>query len=110
MENWLGLVGIVIGAFAGSLSGVWGISLWLNAKFLDIRTLIYSESKLTRDELTRKMEYHEKHDDARFDQISNELWAIKLRNAARDGLNVQPVYRRAKYSKRQPLNDQQEGQ
>lgn len=88
MQEWYSLAGLLISAFAGSIGGVWAMS----SKFSDMRALIYSEGKLTRDELTRKIEYHERHDDSRFDHVNNELMAIKLRNAARDGLPVSPVY------------------
>lgn len=37
------------------------------------------------DRLTEKLEYHEKHDDIRFENLSNRIWGIELRNAARDG-------------------------
>lgn len=40
----------------------------------------------TKKILLEKIEYHERHDDQRFAAISNDLWTLKLHNAARYGL------------------------
>ena len=92
--------------FIGSMGGVWTLALWLSGKFTDVRSQIYAEALKTRSELLEKIEYHEKHDDTRFNQVINEIWSIKIRNAARDGLPVKPVYN--KPFKNPPLDQNNE--
>lgn len=54
------------------------------------------------EKILEKLEYHEKHDDQRFNQITseiqnrstsfmNDIWAIKLRNAAIDARKEQKL-------------------
>jgi len=92
-QDWATLITILLSSFLGGLGFVWYISWWLSGKFSEVKGAVYSESYKTRADLTSKLEYHEKHDDARFDQIVNEIWAVKIRNAARDGLPIAPVYK-----------------
>lgn len=47
---------------------------------------IFSKLETTRDQILDKLEYHERHDDQRFAQISNDLWMLRLRQAAKDGV------------------------
>ena len=61
------------------------MSWWLNGQFSSLRRLVFEKTEQIKDALITKLEYHEKHDDARFQGISNDLWDIRVRNAARDG-------------------------
>jgi hypothetical protein len=79
LYSFLTIVGSVI-VFVGSMT--W----WLALQFSSLRTLVYSQIKEVRDTIIAKLEYHEKHDDKRFDNIRNDIWDIRVRNAARDGL------------------------
>ena len=72
-------LGIILGA-------VWGHSLWLSKQFNSLRDLIYSKVGDLENVLLSKLEYHERHDDKRFSDLNNELWEIRLRNAATQGL------------------------
>jgi hypothetical protein len=72
-------LGIILGA-------VWGHSLWLSKQFNSLKDLIYSKVGALEDVLLSKLEYHERHDDKRFSDLHNELWEMKLRNAAMQGL------------------------
>lgn len=49
-------------------------------QFLSLRTLIFK----MKDDILDKLEYHERHDDTRFAQMNNDLWGLRLRNAALD--------------------------
>lgn len=93
MSEWSALLNVALGTLTGTVATVWYLSWWLSSKFDSLKNLIYSESEKTRTELTGKLEYHEKHDDSRFSRVDSEIWAIKMRNAARDGLAVPPVYK-----------------
>src|SRR5688572_6684015 len=64
---------------------------WLSGQFSEHRKFTYSAVKEMKDEVLEKLEYHEQHDDTRFNQIDdrfgrlrNDLWEIRLRNAAKD--------------------------
>lgn len=80
-ENWVSLVGLFLTVFAA----VWSLAWWLSGKFdaitKDLRERIASVEK----NLTEKLEYHERHDDSRFSSIRNDLWEMRVQNAARDG-------------------------
>jgi len=49
--------------------------------------MVYERIGLTEKVLVDKLEYHERHDDERFAGIRNDLWDIRVRNAAKDGLS-----------------------
>lgn len=74
------IIAVSVGVFVGGT--VWGLALWLAGQFGGIRTLIYSQIEKLETHFTNKLEYHERHDDARFNNISNDLWELKLRNAS----------------------------
>lgn len=68
------------------VGAVWTLAWWLSSKFSEVRNLVFSQSDELRQLFTSKLDYHERHDDQRFQAINNDLWAIRLRNASRDGL------------------------
>ncbi|SRR6266481_1392866 len=80
-------------AIAGTIIGTVGtLTWWLSSQFKSTRDLIY---KIKEDILT-KLEYHERHDDKRFidsrndlQTVRNDIWEIRVRNAALDGLRQQ---------------------
>lgn len=78
------LVGLSVGVFVGGT--VWALAWWLSGQFSEIRHLVYEQMSRVEQSILNKLEYHEKHDDSRFIDIRNDLWDIRVRNAARDGL------------------------
>lgn len=60
-------------------------ALWLSRQFSGIRNLVYEKTEQLKEFIIDKIEYHEKHDDRRFHDLGNDIWAIKLRNAGIDG-------------------------
>lgn len=81
LENASSLVAIV-GLFLSIFASVWSLAWWLNGHFNNIRKDVYSLGK----EILTKLEYHERHDDSRFSQIRDDIWDIRVRNAAADGV------------------------
>ncbi len=77
------LVGLAVGIFVGGT--VWALAWWLSGQFSEIRALVYQQMSQVTSNIITKLEYHEKHDDARFADIRNDLWDIRVRNAAKDG-------------------------
>lgn len=68
-----------------------GMGWWLSGQFAENRKFTYTIVKEMKEEIFKKLEYHEKHDDTRFSQIENrfgrlrnDIWEIRLRNAAKD--------------------------
>lgn len=59
---------------------------WLNGHFNNIRKDFLALGK----EIINKLEYHERHDDVRFSQMRDDIWDIRVRNAAVDG-TVKPI-------------------
>lgn len=82
MPDWWQLI-VFISGLIGSMIGIVGsLTWWLSKQFRDVRELIYKNGKNILD----KLEYHEKHDDQRFDEIKKDVWLLRLRNAAIDGI------------------------
>jgi hypothetical protein len=59
------------------ISAVWSLGLWINKQFGNVNKLIYDKF----EQLLIKLEYHEKHDDARFNSVNDQLWQIRLETA-----------------------------
>lgn len=78
------LVAGAVGVFVGGT--VWALAWWLSGQFSEIRSFVYSQTTRIEQTILNKLEYHEKHDDTRFQGIRNDLWDIRVRNAAKDGL------------------------
>ncbi len=76
----------VIALFLTIFGAIWSLAWWLSGQFTKIRNLIYEQIKGLESHFLNKLEYHEKHDDQRFAAISNDLWEIKMANAAMRGL------------------------
>ena len=75
-----------IGSLVAMIITASTLSWWLSSRFTEMRKEIYMQLKDMQDRILSKMEYHERHDDQRFGAILNDLWAIRVRNAARDGV------------------------
>lgn len=71
-----------IGLIASVAASVWSLAWWLNGHFNTIRKDVVALGK----EILDKLEYHERHDDTRFAQVREDIWDIRIRNAAADGL------------------------
>lgn len=67
------------------ISAVWGHAIWLSTRFGSIQKEIDTKFEKILTSLTTKMEYHERHDDRRFSQISDGLWEIRLQSAMQSG-------------------------
>jgi len=44
--------------------------------------MVYESVHKTESAIMNKLEYHEKHDDTRFDDLKRDIWEIKLRQAS----------------------------
>jgi len=93
--DWNLVTGIIV-ALAAFIGVVFTSALWLSKQFSAVRNLVYDKTEQLKEFIIEKIEYHEKHDDQRFSQlnkdmqannlaVSNDIWAIKLRNATIDG-------------------------
>lgn len=79
---------IASGIFAAAVS-LMSLVWWLSKQFASTRHLVYDKIDYAMKTILEKLEYHERYDDQRFTSISNDLWDIRVRNAARDGLAVE---------------------
>lgn len=81
MDTNLAIAAATVAAVVVTIfGGQWKLSNWLSRQFSEVKSEMYR----IRDELLRKIEYHEEHDDRRFGQIHDDIWTIKVRNAAKD--------------------------
>jgi len=59
---------------------------WALAKqFANTRSSIFEKIDKTESTILTKLEYHERHDDARFSEVRNDIWEIRLQNAVKNG-------------------------
>lgn len=82
----------IIGLFLTVFGAIWSLAWWLSGQFTNVRSLIYTTAEKTINNIIAKLEYHEKHDDTRFAtmdarlvNVRDDLWDIRVRNAAIDG-------------------------
>lgn len=76
------LVGISVGVFVGGT--VWALAWWLSGQFSQIRSFVYEQISRVEGNILGKLEYHEKHDDQRFDTVGKDIWDIKVRLASKN--------------------------
>lgn len=76
----------MVGLFISIFAAVWSLAWWLSGHFSNIRKDFYALGK----EILEKLEYHERHDDQRFSQLRDDIWDIRVRNAAADGI-IKPI-------------------
>lgn len=70
----------IIAAILVFVGSIWGLAWFLSGKL----SRIYDKIDTVKDTILDKLEYHERHDDSRFQVINNDLLTIKVRNAAKD--------------------------
>lgn len=70
----------VLSAIGAAALTLISFTWWFSGQFSKVRQQIYESG----ERIMSKLEYHEQHDDTRFNALNNELWAIKLRNATAD--------------------------
>jgi hypothetical protein len=87
-NNWLYLAFLIISITSTTLGTAFWLSWWLSKQFVSTKQLVYERADSLKKFFLEKIEYHEKHDDSRFQEIRNDIWDIRVRNAARDGLIV----------------------
>jgi len=78
--NELVLISVTTAIFVGG--SVWGLAWWLSGQFSSLRQLVYETIHKTETTIMSKLEYHEKHDDTRFDDVKRDIWEVKLRQAS----------------------------
>lgn len=78
-ELWLApaILATIVGA-------TWSLAWWFSRQFSALRELIHNRVEKLERAVLEKIEYHERHDDDRFSQLNNQIWEIRLRNAAKD--------------------------
>lgn len=65
---------------------IWLFALYQNKQFNNMKTLIYNQTDEIKKSISEKLEYHEQHDDSRFSDLDRSIWLLRVRNAARDGV------------------------
>lgn len=74
----------IVGIGVGFVFSILALARWFFTQFSSLKTFISDQS----DKILNKLEYHERHDDARFSDVSerftdirNNIWEIKVQNA-----------------------------
>jgi hypothetical protein len=63
------------------ITAVWGHAIWLSNRFAGISKEMDQRFEKVFLAISGKLEYHERLDDQRFNDINNGLWEIRLQNA-----------------------------
>jgi hypothetical protein len=85
-NDYVTILGIAAGTIVTVASLAWAASQYFARQFNSTRQLIDNKIEKLELNVLNKLEYHEKHDDQRFSALYNDVWDIRVRNAARDGL------------------------
>lgn len=96
ISEYTSLIGVIITLTGILLSAGWVSQSWLNRKFAEATKQFNEKIDKLEDVIVRKMEYHEQHDDSRFsevrklgelrfNEVKNDIWDIRIRNASKDG-------------------------
>lgn len=85
LNDYLTILGICVGTIMTVATLAWGSSQYFTRQFNSTRQLIDTKIEKLELSILNKLEYHEKHDDQRFQALSNDVWDIRVRNASRDG-------------------------
>jgi hypothetical protein len=81
IQAWLATSSIIVTIIVS----VWTLSWWLSSQFKDVRNLVYDKVEQVQRIFLERLEHHERHDDKRFNEVVEDIWNIRVRNAARDG-------------------------
>lgn len=76
MLQWEVLAAI-LGGSASLIGSVWFFRSWFAHQF----ARIYDKMDKMERGFTDKLEYHERHDDRRFSELTNQLWEVRLQQA-----------------------------
>lgn len=82
--DW-GLLSVVSGILITVIGGVFSAGIWLSRQFMILRNLVFDKHEQLKEFIIQKLDYHERHDDQRFNSVTQDLWEIRLRNAVIDG-------------------------
>jgi hypothetical protein len=74
------MISVATAIFVGG--SVWGLAWWLSGQFSQLRQLVYEQIYKTESAIVQKLEYHEKHDDNRFDELKRDIWEIRVKQAS----------------------------
>lgn len=85
-SEWMTLLGLISSSLVIIVTAVWSFAWFMAKQFSATRRLIDEKIEKLEESIVKKLEYHERHDDSRFNSLNNEIWQIRIRNAARDGL------------------------
>lgn len=80
MLSWAELS--IVGA---GVASTWTIAWFLSTKINGTNSLVYKKFDELKNIFLDKLEYHERHDDTRFEEVRRDLWQIRVNNAARTG-------------------------
>jgi hypothetical protein len=90
------MISVATAIFVGG--AVWGLAWWLSGQFSQLRQLVYESISKTESVILAKLEYHEKHDDSRFDDVKRDIWEIRVKQAS-NSANIRDLERTPKGSK-----------
>ena len=76
--NELATMTTLIGCFAAAFT-------YLSRQFSNTNSLVYRKADDLRQTFLDKLDYHERHDDVRFDNMRKDIYQLGIRLAAKSG-------------------------
>lgn len=71
-----------VGIVGGVASTIAILTWWLSRQFNVQNENFSKKIDYLYDKIISKLDYHEKHDDKRFEQVNNNIWELRLRQVA----------------------------
>jgi hypothetical protein len=84
--DYVTIVTICTGTIGAVAMFAWGTSQYLAKQFNETRLLIDTKIEKLELNILARLEGHEKNDAIRFERVQDDIWDIRVRNAARDGM------------------------
>lgn len=83
----------IAGIIVSGLISIGTLTWWLAGQFTSLRAFVELKVNQVEQALSDKIEYHERHDDQRFNDLNNRLWELKLQSIVLDRTNGQEKHK-----------------
>lgn len=75
----------LVTVIASVVGAVWTLAWFMSRKFSDMTALIYRKVDEVESNVTAQLTSHEAQDNQRFSNVSDGIWDLRVRMAAKEG-------------------------
>ena len=73
------------------ISSVGSLAWFLHGQIASLKDYVNTQVEKVKQTFIEKLEYHERHDDKRISDLVDDIWELRLRYAAVEGLILKPA-------------------